>query len=163
MMGEAMRCRSINKKLPQYLQGLLSAADASHIEDHIRSCTVCRDELADLQKTWNALSSLPAPAAAASMAPEVLQRISNYETNRFGAVRSWLAGYKPSFAGAAAAIMLAGFVSGALISSVYYPDNGQEQTDTDSAYAEILSDAPPASFFDMYLQSTGHNSKENAL
>jgi len=150
-------------KLPQYVQGLLSAADALLIDDHILACAACRDELASLRNIWNALDGLPAPAAAASMAPEVLLRIADYERERSGSFSSWLAARKPSFAGAAAAIMLAGFVSGALLSSAYYPDNGQAQNDTDSAYAEILSDVPPASFFDMYLQSAGQNSQENAL
>jgi anti-sigma factor RsiW len=158
-----MGCRSIHKKLPQYVQGLLSAADARRIDDHLLACAACRDELASLRKIWNALDSLPAPAAAPSMAPEVLLRIDDYERKRSGPFRSWLAALKPSFAGAAAAIMLAGFVSGAFLSSAYYPENGQAQADTDSAYAEILSDAPPASFFDMYLQSAGQNSQENAL
>jgi len=158
-----MGCRSIYIKLPQYVQGLLSAPDASHIDDHVRACTACREELAHLRKIWAALDGLPAPDAAASMAPEVLQRIDDYERKRCGTLRAWLAACKPSFAGAAAAIMLAGFVTGALLSSAYYPDNGQAQADADSAYAEILSDAPPASFFDMYLQSAGQNSQEKAL
>jgi anti-sigma factor RsiW len=158
-----MGCRSIHKKLTQYMQGLLPVADIRRIDDHVRVCIACRDELADLQKVWNALDRLPAPAEAASMAPEVLQRIDDYEQKRSGSLSSWLAALKPSFAGATAVIMLIGFLSGALISSVYYPVNGQTQTETDSVYNEILSDAPPASFFDLYLQSAGQNSQEKDL
>ena len=158
-----MGCRSIHKKLPQYVQGLLSVEDARRIDDHVRACVACREELADLQKTWNALDGLPASDAAASMAPEVLRRIDDYERKRAGTLSAWLEAFKPSFAGAIAAIMIAGFVSGALISSVYYPDNGQAQTGTDSAYAGILSDAPPASFVELYQQTAGQNSQENAL
>jgi anti-sigma factor RsiW len=158
-----MGCRSIQKKLTQYLHGLLSVADARRIDDHVQACTSCREELAVLQKIWNDLDCLQSPDVGASMAPEVLQRIDDYERKRSGAFRTWLVGLKPSFAGATAAIMLAGFVSGVLISARYYPDNGQAQADADSAYAELLSDAPPASFFDMYQQSVGQNSQENAL
>lgn len=158
-----MRCRSIHRRMPQYVQGLLSAADACETADHVQACAACREELAGLKKTWSALGELPAPHAAASMAPEVLQRISDYENKRAGTLRAWLAPFKPSFAGATAAIMLAGFFAGALISSVYYPDNGQAQTGTDSAYAGILSDAPPASFVELYQQTAGQNSQENAL
>ncbi len=133
-------CRSI-------CRGCFRLNDARLIDDHVRACTACREELAGLQKIWNALDGLPASDAAASMAPEVLQRIDDYERKRAGSLRSWLEVFKPSFAGAAAAIMLAGFVSGALISSVYYPDNGQTQTDTDSAYSRDSVGCTPVFIF----------------
>ncbi|MCX5901862.1 MAG: hypothetical protein NTX06_14215 [Proteobacteria bacterium] len=158
-----MGCRSIHKKLLQYVQGLLPAEDARRIDDHVRACIACREELADLQKTWSALDGLPASDAAASMAPEVLRRIDGYEQKRTDARWAWLALFRPSFAGAAAAIMLIGFVSGALISALYSADGAQEQAADNSAYSEILSDAPLASFFDVYLQTTGQNSEENSL
>jgi anti-sigma factor RsiW len=158
-----MGCRSIHKKLLQYVQGLLSAADARRIDDHVRACIACREELADLRKIWNALDGLPASDAAASMAPEVLRRIDDYEQKRTDARWAWLSLFRPSFAGAVAAIMLIGFVSGAFISAVYSADSAQEQAADDSAYSEILSDAPPASFFDLYLQTASQNGEENSL
>jgi anti-sigma factor RsiW len=157
-----MRCRIIQKKMPQYVQGLLSADDACETADHMQACAACREELKGLQKAWNALGELPAPLAAASMAPAVLQRIGDYESRREGTLRAWLSPFRLSFAGAAAAIMLACFASGALISSVYYPDNSQAHTDTGSVYAEILSDAPPVSFVELYQQNATQNTEENS-
>jgi anti-sigma factor RsiW len=158
-----MGCRNIGKRMLQYVQGMLSAEAARDIDGHVRVCAACREKLAGLQETWKALDGLPAPDAAASMAPEVLRRIDDYERKRSATHWVWLAPFKPSFAGATAAIMIAGFCAGALISSVYYPDNGQAQIDADSVYTDVLSDAPQASFIDFYLQTAGQNSEENSL
>jgi len=119
--------------------------------------------MAETQKVWAALGELQAPDSAATLFPRVLERIDAREQKRAGAGWAWLAVFKPSFASAAVAIMLIGFVSGAFISSLYTTDNAQEQAADDSAYSEILSDAPQASFFDVYLQTSGQNSMENSL
>jgi anti-sigma factor RsiW len=158
-----MGCRNISKRMPQYVQGLLSAEDARGIDDHVRACDSCRKELAGLQETWEALDGLPAPDDAPSMAPEVMRRIDDYERRRAGTLRAWLAPFRFSFAGAAAISMLFCFVSGAFISAAYYPDNGQPQTAEDSAYGGILSDSPQSSFIDLYLPTADKNSEENSL
>jgi hypothetical protein len=101
---------------------------------------------------------------APSVFPQVLARIEAYEQKRSGWLRAWLELFRPSFAGAAAAVMLLGFLSGALLSSIYYPDSAQEQTESGTlAYSEMLSDTPAESFIDMYLQNAGQNGKENSL
>lgn len=158
-----MLCRITQKKMPQYVQGLLPADAACATADHVQTCAACREELKGLQKAWDALGELPAPLAAASMAPEVLQRIGDFESRRAGTLRAWLSPFRLSFTGAAAVSMLACFFSGALISSVYYPDSSQAQTDTNSIYAEILLDAPPVSFVELYQQTATQNTEENSL
>ena len=158
-----MGCRSIRKRLPQFVQGLLPAAEARGMADHVQACAACRQETAEIKKVWAALGKLPAPEAAVTMFPQVLERIDACEHKRAGARWAWISLFRPTFAGAAAAIMLICFVSGALISSLYSTDNPQEQAAYDSAYSEILSDAPCASFFDLYLQTSGQNSEENSL
>ena len=158
-----MNCRACAKKLPQYVQDRLSSKDARCMAEHVNVCRDCQNKLRNFKYLWIELERLP-EAAYPSVFPLVIARIDAYEQKRPCRLRAWLEPLLPSFAGAAAAVMILGFISGALLSSVYYPDSSQDQTDSgNSAYAELLSDAPAESFFDMYLQSTGQNGKENSL
>jgi hypothetical protein len=158
-----MNCRACAKKLPHYVQGRLSGKDLQSIAEHVKNCRDCQNKASNFKYLWSELEKLP-EAASPSVFPRVIARIEAYEQKRSGRLRAWLEPFLPSFAGAAAAVMILGFISGALLSSVYYPDSGQDQTDSgNSAYSELLSDAPAESFFDMYLQSAGQNGKENSL
>ena len=158
-----MVCKKVAKKLPQYVQGGLSEKDSRSMAEHLSDCPYCQTNASDIKRIWDSLEILP-EADSSSVFPQVLARIESYEQKRAGSLRAWLEPFLPSFAGVAAAVMILGFISGALLSSVYYPDSGQDQTDSgNSAYAELLSDAPAESFFDMYLQSAGQNGKENSL
>jgi len=131
--------------------------------EHLSDCQYCRNNSSNIKLIFDSLEILP-EADFPSVFPRVIARIEAYEQKRSGWLRGLLGPFLPSFAGAAAAVMILGFISGALLSSVYYPDSGQDQTDSgNSAYAELLSDAPAESFFDMYLQSAGQNGKENSL
>ena len=158
-----MNCRACAKKLPQYVQGRLSGNDSQSIAEHVKICRDCQNKAINFSYLWSELEKLP-EADFPSVFPRVIARIEEYEQKRSGWLRGLLELFMPSFAGAAAAVMILGFISGALLSSVYYPDCGQDQTDSgNSAYAELLPDAPAESFFDMYLQSAGQNGKENSL
>ena len=158
-----MGCRIIRKRLPQFVQGLLPAAEARGMADHIQACAACRQETAEIKKVWTALGKLPAPETAVTRFPQVLERIDACEHKRAGLRWAWISLFRPSFASAAAAIMLIGFLSGALISALYSTDYALDPAADDSAYSMILSDAPRASFFDIYLQSSGQSNKENTL
>ncbi len=158
-----MSCKAYAKKLPHYVQGLLPEKEALAIAEHLKSCPGCQSAAEQLGSVWAELGSLP-EADSPSVYPRVLARIEAYEQKRSGRLRAWLEPFMPSFAGAAAAVMLLGFVSGGLLSSVYYPAGGQELADDEnSPYSELLAESPAASFFDIYLQSAGQNGKENTL
>jgi len=153
----------IRKRLPQFVQGLLPAADARDIADHLHACTQCHEQMADIQKVWAALSELPTPEVSSNMFSRVLEQIDAYEQKSAGVRWEWLSLFRPTFAAAAVTIMLIGFVSGAFISSLYTADSARDQAADDPAYSEILPDAPQASFFDIYLQTYGENNRENSL
>ena len=158
-----MSCRKARNRLPRFIAGELPDNEAQNVREHVLACRECRGEFKRLTAAWAALGDMPA-GGSASVVPQVIARVEAYERGGSGLVRRWLEPLAPSFAGAAAAVMLLGLVSGALLSSIYYPDAGREQPDSGSqAYSEALSDAPPESFFEMYLPGAGHNGKENSL
>lgn len=54
-----IRHRRIRRQLSPYLDGMLSARENRRLEAHLARCRACRDELAELQATIQALAELP--------------------------------------------------------------------------------------------------------
>jgi len=51
--------RRIRRQLSHYLDGMLSTRESRRLEGHLAQCQACRDELAELQATVQALTELP--------------------------------------------------------------------------------------------------------
>lgn len=157
-----MNCKKVRSKLPVYLMGGRRGSDASAIGEHCASCPACTAELARLRSAWNSLAQLPTPPEAPSDYPAVLARIEALEQKRaFRFVQALREHLAPSFAGTAAAVMILGLISGVLLSSTLYHDSGRSWSDT--VYADALSDGPPESLSDTYLQAPYQLGQENAL
>jgi len=53
-----MTCREIEKMLPPYLDGLLSPEEKTRAEEHLKSCPLCLQDMANLKKTGALLKDL---------------------------------------------------------------------------------------------------------
>lgn len=60
--------RRTRRLLSPYLDGVLSARDSRRLEGHLAQCEACRDELAELRATVQALAELPLAEAPRSFA-----------------------------------------------------------------------------------------------
>lgn len=58
-----MNCERISELLPDYLQGSLAGESARQVEEHLRQCAACADEVA----VWKKLSLLPAEQPSAEL------------------------------------------------------------------------------------------------
>ncbi len=56
-----MTCDTCSSQLVDRLEGALTPAAARAVEEHLASCPLCAAEAAELEATWQALGSLPAP------------------------------------------------------------------------------------------------------
>lgn len=54
-----MNCKQIEALLSPYLDGMVESEDQSLIEEHLRQCPACREELQQLQALQVLLRSLP--------------------------------------------------------------------------------------------------------
>lgn len=76
---------SYHRALISYLFGDLSAQDYQQIRDHLSGCPECRQELAELQET---LDALPAPESSVSATD--VQRLQVRLSSRLNSSRRWL-------------------------------------------------------------------------
>jgi len=132
--------------LTDYVDGSLAPEEAAHIDDHLRNCATCREEVRLATAARHALEAAPAPAPPAGLAEAAIAEAERMAAARAPEVRSlgtsasqrprpsaprWLA-----VAGAAAAIALIALV---------VPKLGQPGTSPASEAAGAADTArPPA-------------------
>ena len=85
-----MRCKSVERLLPAYIEGSLSPKRVYPLESHLESCPHCQQALKGFEKTVRFASNLPvtypAPELWAAFWPQLrmkIERESADETNRF--------------------------------------------------------------------------------
>lgn len=59
-----MKCRRVQRLLPDYLGDELSQGKRERVEGHLEACPDCRAELAALQGAWDTLAQQPLPQKA---------------------------------------------------------------------------------------------------
>jgi hypothetical protein len=127
-----IRHRRTRRQLSPYLDGMLSKQESSRLEEHLAQCQACREELADLRATIEALAELPLAEAPRSFAlTAVPQRI---EALRPAARR---AEFGLGLATALAAFILAVVAAGDLLG---VPGGGEEEA---PAAMRMESEAAP--------------------
>ena len=74
-----MTCEQIAKLMPDYMQGTLRSVDRQVIDDHITSCSECRDEVA----VWQKLSLLPDEKPSPVLRERFEAMLGAYEQGRY--------------------------------------------------------------------------------
>jgi anti-sigma factor RsiW len=70
-------------RLSEYADGSLADEDRRALEQHLESCSTCRDDLAQLRKTIDALSGLHRMEAPRNFDQEVAETIRRRSRGRF--------------------------------------------------------------------------------
>jgi len=133
-----MRCRRVQRLLPDYLGDELSPRKRERVEGHLEACPACRAELAALQGAWTGLAQQPQPQKAgefwegftAGVMREIRKRRPVPEEKRFPLLVPW------KFllpAGGAIAAVIVGVIA---LKVVLGPGQG-EWVAQDEAVAEI--------------------------
>jgi anti-sigma factor RsiW len=73
----------IEAKLSDYVEGSLSASEASAVEEHLRGCTSCSEALAAVKETVSALSGLHKVPAPPNFDRDVAETIRRRSGGRF--------------------------------------------------------------------------------
>ncbi len=67
-------CPEIKSQLSPYLDGQLAFPEKETVEEHLRLCSYCRNELADLRSLKSLLKDIPVPAAGVDL-PERIEKL----------------------------------------------------------------------------------------
>jgi anti-sigma factor RsiW len=76
-------------RLSDYLDGLLGEKERQALEQHIDGCAECRETLAQLRETMNALSGLHRVSAPENFDREVAETIRRRSGGRFFGRKAW--------------------------------------------------------------------------
>jgi len=118
-----MRCDEWSERLSEYLTGEQGEPERRDTEEHLRSCAVCREEIAGLRETWDALGRLPADAPPERMRGRFREALAAERLR--GRARRRLPSAWPLHPAAALAVALAllaaGFVAGNALARIEAP------------------------------------------
>ncbi len=130
-----MDCQNVEKLLPDYLQRSLSVDDTRMVEQHLRDCVACREEV----ELWNGLAAVPQEQPSPMLRRNFEMMMEAYQQGRSRQVGRattspwhWLRGFVP--AAAALALLVVGFVAG-----LYIDRNRANSEDIASLRHELTS------------------------
>jgi len=151
-----MDCKKAKRKLNRYLDGELPVRDRDHVEQHLRGCLSCRNELERLRGVAGAMATLPEPPEVpVGFAERVMNRAARDRAGK-GLLLTFWQSVSPPMRIAAAAMVVLGICLGAVMSRDVLrgqdPATDVAVTELDTSYGfDYLTDAPDGSLADSYL------------
>jgi len=112
-----MHCRKLNRMLPDYASGGLSAADAAEVSRHVAQCSSCADEAERYRRLFATALKREVPEQSvdwASLGVRMNERID-------APVRSKPLYTRPAFAVAAGIVLLVGILSVVFLNALRSP------------------------------------------
>ena len=71
-----MNCKKIKKLIHPYIDQILDAKTTQHVEEHLKSCSVCREEYSKLKQVVFSLNSISPQPAPADFTQNIMAKIS---------------------------------------------------------------------------------------
>ena len=105
-----MKCKLVEKLLPEYIEGTLSPKRVNQLENHVDDCPHCQKELQAFETTLHHASSLPVeyptPEAWRAFWPSLRMRISHEQTLKENRLPLWARMHGWKMVGAACVLVL---------------------------------------------------------
>ena len=147
-----MKCLQVQRKLSAYLDGEVADHEPKMIEEHIKTCTLCREELASLTELVTSLKSLEGIQVPAYFRTRIKQRIKDdisVQIPIFDKIRRMV------FPLAATAALVISLLFGNYIGKSLYQNIAGITTEENSEIAGVfgfssLSEFPEGSLSDVY-------------
>ena len=71
-----MNCQKIRKLINLYIDQILDAESAQQVEEHLKSCSACREEYSKLKQVVFSLNSISPQPAPADFTQNIMAKIS---------------------------------------------------------------------------------------
>ena len=153
-----MRCKTVRKKLNAYLDGELPAGVAVRVEEHVRGCPLCAEELAGLRRLGGVMDAAPRAETPEAFALSVLRaaaRRARARESKIIPIR-WLSPPLLARAAAVLALVFGVAVGGLMSGSVMGTRNSQMLASSERSAPDLsmdlLSAVPPDSMTETYLE-----------
>ena len=105
-----MKCKSVEKLIPAYIEGVLSPKWSQQLELHVDDCPHCQKELQTFEETIHHASSLPVeyptPEAWKAFWPTLRVRISQSQASKENRLLLWVRMHRWKMAGVACVLAL---------------------------------------------------------
>jgi anti-sigma factor RsiW len=155
--GEEMGCSKIKKMISRYVDDDLSPDEKKLFEPHIRDCSGCRQELAEIQKVHALFASAERFEAPIGFATRVVANLGAKEPSRLWRFFT----FRPFFLRAvevafALVVVIIGMISGsALVADRTSEKQAVQATVQESFSLDLFQATPPGSLGGAYMQVVG--------
>jgi anti-sigma factor RsiW len=163
-----MKCNNVQKKLSAYQDRELEDKEQEQVKSHLLSCRVCREQFAQLERTWQTLGELKEIQPDPWFYRQLVGKIKEPHERGFlqGLQRVFPMLRVPAFASILLAI---GILVGAYLGSImarcdFFPFQPAQPTYSQEAFLdslEVFDPAPPGTLAHGYLQMVNYEEKES--
>jgi anti-sigma factor RsiW len=164
-----MKCRQVQKRLSAFQDGELNSRERERISDHLKSCSACREQYAEMEKVWRALGDLREILPEPGFYGELVKKINESTETRSPMGFQWLFQFFSS-PWATSTLLIAGILLGTffgniLVRSDLFPFQ-QEQAAHSQAAIEVFSlrafdPIPPGTLGDKYMRMASYEGEEH--
>ena len=159
-----MKCSQVQERLSAFQDGELNPRERESISDHLKSCSACREQYAEMEKVWRALGDLREILPEPGFYGELVKKINESNETRSPVGFQWLF---QSFSSpwAASTLLLAGILIGTFLGNILvksdsfpFPRNriAHSQAANEVFSLRAFDPIPPGTLGDKYLRMANY-------
>ncbi len=161
-----MKCSQVKKRLSAFQDGEVKPGEHQEIANHLKTCSMCREQYAELERVWQALGDFEEIVPSPNFYADLVKKINMPEALPSPSGFQWiLQAFSPSWAAAAlliAAILMGTFLGNILAKGVFtWQDQARYSQSAVEAFSWKAFDAiPPGTLADNYIRLASNQGEE---
>ena len=159
-----MKCSQVQKRLSAFQDGELKPQEGERVNDHLESCSACREQYAEMEKVWQALGDFKEILPEPEFYGQLVKKINYSDETRIPVRFSWFFQIFSS-PWATATLLIAGILVGTFLGNILAKSDlfpfQQNQPAYSRAASEVFSlkvfdPIPPGTLADKYMRMASY-------
>ena len=163
-----MKCRNVQKKLSAYQDRELEPKEQERVRSHLLSCRDCREQFAELERTWQTLGELKEIHPDPWFYSKVVRKIKEPRERGFLPGLQWVFQILRTPA-IASILLIIGILAGTYLGNILarsdlFPFQPAQPTYSQEAFLDslkVFDPAPPGTLAHGYLQMVSYKEDES--
>jgi anti-sigma factor RsiW len=159
-----MKCRQVQKRLSAFQDGELNTQEQERVNDHLESCSACRERYAEMEKIWQALGDFKEILPEPGFYGQLVKKINESNEILFPAGFRWLFQFFSS-SWATATLLIVGILVGTFLGNILaksdlFPFQQSQATHSQAAIEvfslKVFDPVPPGTLAGKYMRMASY-------